>query len=83
MATRSSPTPSEESSTSTPLKQQSPGTAAPSLKDMFSEITKMSVRLLGVAADITTIKETTNKLKTTVSDIKEQLEEAKGRISGL
>ena len=50
---------------------------------MFSEISKMSTMLQAVAADILTIKETTNELKNTVNGIQVRLDEAEGRISHL
>lgn len=53
------------------------------MDNMFAEISKMSTTLQGVAADIITIKETTNELKNTVNGIQERLEEAEGRICHL
>lgn len=81
-ATRNTP-PTEVQITSDPqspvqLGRQTENT--PSLENLFVEISKMSNTLHGGAADITTIKETTNELKNTVNGIQEKLEEAEGRF---
>ena len=73
--TSKSPTPTQ------PVKQIVGDTV--SLENMFSEISKMSTMLQAVAADILTIKETTNELKNTVNGIQVRLDEAEGRISHL
>ena len=87
MPTRKNPPPTEEKSTS-----KSPTPTQPvklivedtvNLENMFSEISKMSATLQAVAADILTIKETTNELKNTVNGIQVRLDEAEGRISHL
>lgn len=87
MPTRKNPPPSEgRASSDSPAPVQSgqpPVEKTASLENMFAEISKISTTLQGVAADILTIKETTNELKNTVSGMEVRLEEAEGRISHL
>ncbi len=56
---------------------------SPCLEGLFEEITKMSATLQMVAADVSTIKETTAELKTEVAAIHVRLNEVEARISQL
>lgn len=50
------------------------------LENLFLEYMKMSTTLQSVATDVSTIKETTTKQKTTVAVMQERLTEAETRI---
>lgn len=84
MATRKTPPPNEGKTTSPSPMSSGEGAGKPaSLDDMFAEISKMSTTLQGVAADILSIKETTDKLNNTMEGIQVRLGEAEGRVSRL
>lgn len=71
MSTRNSP-PHEEEQGETP---------PPNITNLFSEVVKMSNMLQSVAADVSTIKQTTSELNVAVAAMQERLTEAETRIS--